>query len=104
MEKLIKSKVVFGSTVSVASFSSVDPDITDSFEYSFVAGAGSTHNAFFSIEDDQLVLVKSLASYDDIPEYSIRLQSIDAAGGFVYKTFTFPVNHFPIDFLADTFH
>ena len=83
----------------IASFSSVDPDITDSFEYSFVSGAGSTHNAFFSIQNDQLILRQSLASYDDIPEYSIRLQSIDAAGGFVYKTFTFPVNHFPTDIL-----
>ena len=63
---------------------------------------GSKHNSLFSIKDDQLILNQPLSSEDLIPEYFVRLQSVDKGGAYIYKNFSFPVNHFPAQIEAST--
>ena len=58
------------------------------------------HNPFFIIDGDQLLLNQPLSSVELIPEYFVRLQSSDRSGAYVYRNFSFPVNHAPTDILA----
>ena len=51
----------------------------------------------FSIDGDQVILDQPLVSNDLIPEYFIRIQSLDKEGAYAFQSFSFPVNHTPSD-------
>lgn len=61
----------------VGSFSTVDPNAFDSFNYSLVAGTGSDHNALFSIVGNQLRVSGSI-NYEATPALSIRVRTTDS--------------------------
>jgi ELWxxDGT repeat protein len=61
----------------VGSFSTVDPNAFDSFNYSLVAGTGSDHNALFSIVGNQLRVSGSI-NFEATPSLSIRVRTTDS--------------------------
>ena len=89
--KILSSSTAINENASVgdpiATLSTIDPDFVDSFTYKFVVGSGSQHNSLFSIEGDQLILSQPLSSLDLIPEYFVRLRSLDKGGDYVYQVF-----------------
>lgn len=71
----------------VGSFSSIDPDVGDTFTYTLVSGTGSTDNAMFSIVGGDLKSTTSF-NYAAKNSYSIRIRSTDAGGLYFEKQFT----------------
>ncbi len=76
----------------VGSFSTVDPDATDSFTYQLVSGTGSTDNGSFTIVNNQLQINFS-PDYEIKTSYSIRVRSLDKGGLPVEKVFTININN-----------
>lgn len=74
----------------VGSLSTTDPDAGDTFIYTLVDGTGSTDNASFTIDGNQ---VKSAAVFDQSTQssYSIRVRATDQEGLFTEQTFTINV-------------
>jgi hypothetical protein len=74
----------------IGAFSTTDPDAVDTFNYSLVAGAGSTDNASFLIANGQL---KSSGAFDFEMKnsYSIRVRATDKGGLTVERQFTINV-------------
>ena len=66
------------------------PILSTPFTYKFAVGSGSQHNSLFSIDGDQLILDQPLVSNDQIPEYFIRLQSLDKEGAYTFQSFSYP--------------
>ncbi len=58
--------------------------------YSLVAGAGDTHNSFFSLDETNLILNEN-PDFELRSSYSIRIQVRDSAGGVFAKAFTISV-------------
>ncbi|HYF51941.1 MAG TPA: cadherin domain-containing protein [Planctomycetota bacterium] len=79
-----------GTTIGVLSAS--DPDVGESFTYSLVSGAGSSGNAFFSIQNATL---KSAGVFDFETQssYSIRVRVSDAHNATYEKAFTINVTN-----------
>ncbi|MCU0523953.1 MAG: hypothetical protein MUF72_03915 [Elainella sp. Prado103] len=75
----------------VGTFSTVDPDATDSFTYRFAAGTGGTDNGSFEIVGNQL-LIRNSPDFETKPSYSIRVESLDKGGIPVVRVFTITVN------------
>ncbi len=75
---------------AIGNLTTVDPDGPGQFTYSLVAGAGSTDNASFRIDGNQL---KSNASFDfeTKKSYSIRIQTMDAGGRSYSESITISV-------------
>ena len=69
--------VAAGATV--ATLSSLDPDASNTFSYSLVAGEGSTDNAAFTIAGDQLKITAS-PNFQAKSSYAIRLRTTDQSG------------------------
>ena len=67
----------------VGTLSSTDEDAGDSFTYSLVEGDGSTDNASFTIDGEQLQTTGPL-DYELKDSYSIRVRTTDA-GGLSYE-------------------
>ena len=87
-------------------FSTIDPDFQDTHTYTLVAGAGSTDNAQFYIQNDTLYNVSQI-DYTAQNIYFIRARSTDAGGLFIENTFTINVtnvNDAPTDILIDNYH
>jgi hypothetical protein len=63
----------------VATLSSIDPDVNNTFTYSLVAGLGSTDNALFTISGNQLK-VNTSTNFETKPYYDIRLRTTDQGG------------------------
>ena len=68
----------------VGTFSTVDPDLGDSFTYELVEGTGDTDNDKFKIDGDTLT---TLATFDRETQktYTIRVRSTDSGGFDVEK-------------------
>lgn len=64
---------------AVASMSTRDADLGDTFTYSLVAGEGDTDNATFAISGNQLV-INAAPDFETQPGYSLRLRSTDQGG------------------------
>jgi hypothetical protein len=81
-----------GVNFVIGSFSTVDPDVGDTFTYTLVAGTGSTDNGSFNILGNQL---RANASFDFETQnsFSIRVRSTDAGGLFFEKQFTITVTN-----------
>jgi hypothetical protein len=90
------SSTIFNENITagsaVATLSSTDPDSGDTFTYALVAGTGSTDNAAFSIEGNQLK-IKASPDFESKSSYSIRLQTKDSGGLTLEKTVTLNVSN-----------
>ncbi|EMI56388.1 cadherin domain-containing protein [Rhodopirellula sallentina] len=75
----------------VGGLSTTDPDASDSFTYSLVAGEGDTDNGSFAIDGNNLVTAAVLDSGTQ-SSYSVRVRSTDAGGEFVEQVFTVTVS------------
>ena len=69
--------VAVGSVIG--SFTTTDPDANNTFTYSLVTGTGSTDNAAFSINGNQLKITAS-PNFEAQPNYSIRVRTTDQGG------------------------
>lgn len=78
----------------IGTFSTVDPDVGDTFTYSLIAGAGSTDNAAFTIVNNEL-RINSIPDFESKITYTIRVRSTDRGGLFFDKIFTVNVNNLP---------
>ena len=63
----------------IGSFSTIDPDASDTFTYSLVSGAGSSDNAAFALSGNQLRTATSM-DFESKASYSIRVRTTDAGG------------------------
>jgi VCBS repeat-containing protein len=75
---------------TVGTFTTTDPDLTDTHTYSLVAGSGDTDNEFFTISGSSLL---TTAVFDAAVKssYSIRVQTTDSTGRSLQRTFTISV-------------
>jgi gliding motility-associated-like protein len=71
----------------IGSFSTIDQDVSNAFNYSFVSGAGDSDNTAFIIIGNEL-RSNRLFNYETKNVYSIRVQSNDGNGGTTEKNFT----------------
>jgi subtilisin family serine protease/Ca2+-binding RTX toxin-like protein len=69
-----------------------DPDASNTFTYSLVAGTGATDNALFSITGNQLKN-NAVFDFETKNSYSIRLRTTDQGGLFVEKQLTININN-----------
>ena len=75
----------------VGTLSTTDSDVGDtSFDYSLVAGTGSTDNASFNISGSSLRAGVAF-DYETKSSYSIRVRTTDSGGGTFEKVFTITV-------------
>ena len=84
------------ASATVATLSSSDPDVGDTYTYSLVPGEGSTDNANFQVVGGQLRTAATFA-YLPTASYSIRIRSTDAGGLSTEKAVTLSVNNSPTD-------
>lgn len=75
----------------IGSFSTTDQDASNTFNYSFVAGAGDSDNTSFIIIGNEL-RSNRIFNYETKNVYSIRVQSNDGNGGSTDKVFTILVS------------
>jgi hypothetical protein len=78
----------------IGNFSTIDPDIGDSFTYALVAGEGGVDNAAFTITNGEL-RINNILDFEAKPSYSIRVRTTDVGGLFFEKAFTISVNDLP---------
>jgi ELWxxDGT repeat protein len=79
----------------VGTLSSTDPDSSrtpQSFSYRLVAGTGSTDNAAFEIQENELRL-RAAPDFELKSSYSIRIQTRDQGNLLFTKVFTITVNN-----------
>jgi len=75
----------------VGTLSSTDPDATNTFAYTLVAGAGDTDNAAFNISGTNLRISAS-PDFETKSSYLIRIRTTDQGGLSYEKAFTISVN------------
>ncbi len=76
----------------IGSFTTTDPDGSDTFTYQLVAGIGALNNSSFTIVGNQL-LTNTLLNFEVKPNYSIRVQSRDTGGVTIEKVFVIDVTN-----------
>ena len=89
---------------TVGSLSTQDPDITNTFTYTLVAGTGSGDNGSFTISGSNL-LTAAIFNYEVKSNYSIRVQSADQGGLSTQKVFAINVlntNEIPTNILLSS--
>lgn len=74
------------ANATVGTFTTTDVDTLDSFNYTLVAGAGSTDNGSFNISANALRL-NAATNYELKSIYNVRIRSTDAGGLWVEKPF-----------------
>jgi C1A family cysteine protease len=84
----IHENINLGATVGI--FSNNDGDSTDTFTYSLVSGAGSDHNAAFSITG-QTLKTNTTFDTDTQTTYNIRVQVSDEYNGDYEQAFTITI-------------
>jgi cyclophilin family peptidyl-prolyl cis-trans isomerase len=89
------------NNVIIGSFTTTDPDSGNTFTYSLVSGTGSTDNAFFTIQNNQLK-ANSIFDYETKSSYSIRVRTTDQSGLLFEKQLTIAVNDLPDPVLTNT--
>jgi hypothetical protein len=78
------------STTFVGTFSTSDPDVGNTFTYSFASGGAD--NGSFAITGDDL-FTNGTFNYESKSSYSIRIRSTDQGGLYYEKDFTITVNN-----------
>lgn len=94
---IISTQTIFEKTplnVTVATFSTIDSDIGNTFTYNLVSGIGDTHNNLFTIFQNQLRTNATITT-DTTPIVNIRVRTTDNTGLFFERTFDLTVQ--PID-------
>lgn len=81
----------------IGTLTAVDPDIGETYTFSLVSGTGSTNNASFTINGNQLTNNTTLAA----GTYSIRVNVNDGTNNFA-KVFTVSVSAYPTITGGDT--
>ena len=75
----------------VATLSTKDPDLNDTFVYTLVPGIGDADNSIFAIEDDRLI-INHKPDFESKSSYLIRLQTRDSGYLTFEKAFTISLN------------
>ncbi len=75
----------------VGTFSTTDPDVSDSFTYMLVSGVGDDDNDAFTIVGDSLRINSSL-NFETQSSYSLRVQTTDSANNTFSEVLTINVN------------
>jgi hypothetical protein len=75
---------------SVGWLSTSGPEMGGIFAYALVSGPGSTDNASFKINGNELI-TNSVLNYNAKSSYSVRIRSMDQAGLYVEQQFTITV-------------
>ncbi len=75
------------SGTTVGTFTTTDPDASDTFTYTLVTGTGSTDNATFSITGNTLRTAAAI-NFTSRTSYSVRVRATDAAGLSTEQVFT----------------
>ena len=78
----------------VGSFTTVDPDSNESFTYALIPGVGSTDNAAFTINGNQLQ-INAVPNYETQKSYAIRVLTTDKGGKTLEKAFIITVDDLP---------
>jgi hypothetical protein len=78
------------TSYSLLSFSTADPDKSDSFTYEFTPGVGAKDNDKFIINGNQL-RAKGVVDYESQSTYSIRVRSTDQGGLSTVQVFELAV-------------
>ena len=76
----------------IGSFSTVDADASDTHTYTLVAGTGSTDNASFDIDGNDLI-ADEVFDFETKTVYSIRVQTDDGNGGIFDKEFSISITN-----------
>ena len=76
----------------IGNFSTTDPNTGDTFSYSLVSGNGSTDNALFTIQNNQLK-TKAIFDYETKNSYNIRVKVTDQGGLSYEKPLTITINN-----------
>lgn len=72
---------------TIGTFSTIDPNLEDSFTYSLVTGVGDTGNGSFAIVGNEL-RTNVLLDFETQESYSIRVRTTDLGGFTFEKVFT----------------
>jgi hypothetical protein len=79
------------SGTAIAIMDTSDPDSEEKFNYTLVAGTGSSDNDAFSIAGNQLKINAS-PDFETKSSYTIRIRSMDRSGLYFEKSITLNVN------------
>lgn len=74
----------------VGTFSTIDPDVGDTFTYAFVGGTGSADNGYFTISGSDLLTAASF-NFEIRNNYSIRVETTDQGGLSTQRVFSIQV-------------
>ncbi|MCA9171735.1 MAG: cadherin repeat domain-containing protein, partial [Planctomycetales bacterium] len=85
----IAENSAIGSTVGT--LSTVDPDLGDTFTYTFATGSGDIDNSLFTISGNQLQL-GFVPDFETQSSYTIRVRSTDSGNAFVERVFTINIS------------
>ncbi|BAY78897.1 hypothetical protein NIES25_53760 (plasmid) [Nostoc linckia NIES-25] len=77
----------------IGSFSTIDPDANNTFNYSLVTGIGSEDNTAFSIINGNQLKINSSPDFETKSSYKIRVKSSDQDGLSFEKALTINVNN-----------
>lgn len=88
--EVIDENVSIGT--SVGSFNTFGEDISGTYTYTLVAGAGDTDNAFFSVSGGELLTDENL-DFETKSSHSIRVMADDGTGNTFEQIFTISVNN-----------
>lgn len=93
---LFLSSAVVGENLpantEVGTFTSTDPDVGDTADYSLVSGTGSNDNALFKIVNGHL-LTATTFDYDTRNTYFIRARATDLGGAFFERPLTIHITN-----------
>lgn len=78
----------YNSVVGIFSTSDINSD--DNFTYNLISGDGDTDNALFAISGDELLALTF--NFEEKPECTIRVQTVDNTGNSFEKAFVIKVN------------
>ena len=84
----IQENLATGRTV--LTFSTLDPDVNDVFDYSFDSGFGGLDNDLFSISGDALISKVPL-DYESDPNLNVRIRATDQNGFSIVQRFELDV-------------
>ena len=88
---------------AVGTLTTVDPDASDTYTYTLVAGSGSTDNASFDIASGALQTAVSF-DFETGSNFSVRIRTTDSGGLFFEQNFTITVtnvNEVPVALALD---
>jgi ELWxxDGT repeat protein len=83
-----------GANATVGTLSTTDPDVGNTFTYTFVSGTGDADNTAFNILGNSLRATSGF-DFETKSSYSVRIRSTDQGGLFTEKVFTITVINAP---------